>query len=357
VSTPAQLVARAGRRHDALVAGVLDDGEATFHARRSDEKTLFEAGSVTKSFTGVLLADMCLRGEIALTDPVTMYLPDSELPRWRERPPTLEELATHRAALPNAPTGLGRKETAFALGLRWADPWAGIDPDASRAAVRSTAARRPPGGRFSYSSLGFALLGDALAARAGSGYEDLLCERICAPLGLLDTDLKVPPEKQPRLLAGRSRRGRPRPPLRDQMPAAGAIRTTPVAPAGSGCSLGRRRQNKPNQAFSSHHCSCNRFSCICATASVPSERLRLVERPLQGMSGGGGAAPGPRKAVVLHRAVGSTGPWALPRAAHWRGILAARCSRVQVIASDAKRGGPPGGGPPRGAGPATAGDR
>jgi serine-type D-Ala-D-Ala carboxypeptidase/endopeptidase len=226
VSTPAQLVARAGRRHDALVAGVLDDGEATFHARRSDEKTLFEAGSLTKPFTGVLFADMCLRGEVGLTDPVTMYLPDSELPGWRERPPTLEELATHRAALPNAPTGLGRKETAFALGLRWADPWAGIDPDAYRAAVRSTAARRPPGGRFSYSSLGFALLGDALAARAGSGYEDLLCERICAPLGLLDTDLKVPPEKQPRLLAGRSRRGRPRPPLRDQMPAAGAIRTS-----------------------------------------------------------------------------------------------------------------------------------
>ena len=100
--------------------GVLVDGEATFHARHRDgptvdERTLFEIGSVTKPFTGVLLADMCLRGEVSLDDPVSAYLPGSELPRWRGRPPTLEELASHRAALPNAPCGLGRPEPAFAL--------------------------------------------------------------------------------------------------------------------------------------------------------------------------------------------------------------------------------------------------
>jgi CubicO group peptidase (beta-lactamase class C family) len=223
---PEQLVARAGRRHDALVAGVLEDGEATFHARRADEHTLFEAGSVTKPFTGVLLADMSLRAEVGLDDPVTAYLPDAELPRWRDRPPTLAELATHRAALPNAPAGLGRRETAFGLGLRSADPWAGVDRAAYQVAVRSTAARRPPGERFGYSSLGFALLGDALSARAGMPYEQLLAERICAPLRLADTGVDVPPDKRSRLLEGRSRRGRPRPPLRDHMPAAGAIRTT-----------------------------------------------------------------------------------------------------------------------------------
>lgn len=225
----AELVARAASRgHDGLVAGVLAGGEATFSASRPsvDETTLFEAGSVTKPFTGVLLADMSLRGEVGLDDPVTAYLPDVELPRWRARPPTLAELATHRAALPNAPAGLGRRETAFGLGLRSEDPWAGVDRTAYQAAVRSTAARRPPGERFSYSSLGFALLGDALATRAGTSYEDVLRERICAPLGLVDTGVDVPPEKRSRLLEGRSRRGRARPPLRDHMPAAGAIRTS-----------------------------------------------------------------------------------------------------------------------------------
>lgn len=211
------------RGHDALVAGVLDGGEATFrcHGTGVDERTLFEIGSVTKPFTGVLLADMCLRGEVSLDDPVSVHLPDSELPRWDERPPTLEDLATHRAALPNAPSGLGRRETMFALGLRSADPWAGVDRAAYHAAVRETRVRRPPGGRFGYSSLGFALLGHALSARAGAPYGQLLRDRICVPLGLGDTGIESRGQ-----LVGRSRRGRPRPPLDDHMPAAGAIRSS-----------------------------------------------------------------------------------------------------------------------------------
>ena len=226
------LVARAGSRgHDALVVAVFADGEPTFHGwrrngPRPDERTLFEIGSVTKPFTGVLLADMFLRGEMRLDDPVSKYLPDAHVPRWNACEPTLEELATHRASLPNAPRGLVRKELAFALGLRSRDPWADLDPPTYRRAVRRTAARRPPGGRFRYSSLGFGLLGDALEARAGAPYEQLLQDRICSPLGLLDVAISVPPENQPRLLEGRSRRGHPRPPLRDAMRAAGGIRAS-----------------------------------------------------------------------------------------------------------------------------------
>ena len=209
------------RGHDALVAGVLAGGELSFRCHGgADERTRFEIGSVTKPFTGVLLADMSLRGDLGLSDPVTDHLPDSELPRWDERPPTLEELATHRAALPNAPGKLGRRELAFASGLRSADPWAGVDRAAYLAAVRETKARKPPGGRFAYSSLGYALLGDALAAAAGVPYPELLRTRIAEPLALEDTGLEPGP------LQGRSRRGRPRPPLRDHMAPAGAIRSS-----------------------------------------------------------------------------------------------------------------------------------
>ena len=153
-------------------------------------------------------------------------LPDARLPRWSERAPILEELATHRAGLPNAPPGLGRKELAFPLGLRSSDPWADIDARAYREAVRRAAPRRPPGGRFRYSSLGFGLLGDALAARAGAPYEQLLQDRSLSPLGLRDTAISVSSQNRQRLLEGRSRRGHPRPPFRDQIAAAGAIRSS-----------------------------------------------------------------------------------------------------------------------------------
>ena len=166
---------------------------------------------------------MSLAGEVSLDDPVTNYLADDRLPRWNERAPTLEELATHRAALPNAPRELSRKELAFSVGLSRDDPWNGVDRTRYRELVRETKAMAPPGRRFAYSSLGYGLLGDALAARAGTSYDALLRDRIVAPLGLQSITTSA---NDPRQLQGHSRRGRPRPPLRDHMAAAGAIRAT-----------------------------------------------------------------------------------------------------------------------------------
>jgi CubicO group peptidase (beta-lactamase class C family) len=157
----AELVAAAARTHATRAVGTFADGEATFYGPDADETSLFEIGSISKPFTGVLLADMSLRGEVNLDDAITTYLPDTTLPRWKGRPPTLEELATHRAALPNAPRALARKELAFGLGLSREDPWADIDAARYHTLTHATAAAAPPGRRFAYSSLGYGLLGDA----------------------------------------------------------------------------------------------------------------------------------------------------------------------------------------------------
>jgi CubicO group peptidase (beta-lactamase class C family) len=218
-----RLVARAARKHHTLAVGTFADGEATFHGPGADEPPLFEIGSISKPFTGVLLADMSLGGEVNLDDPVTTYLPVDALPLWEGRPPTLEELATHRAALPNAPRPLARKELAFGLGLSRHDPWTGIDTAAYHRLVHQTKAAAPPGRRFAYSSLGYGLLGDALTAVTGKPYETLLQERIGIPLGLESLTTSA---DDPRQLDGHSRRGHRRPPLRDHMAAAGAIRAT-----------------------------------------------------------------------------------------------------------------------------------
>jgi len=102
-----QLEKLGARGHRALVAGVICGGERVCRGWSAgggapDSLSLFEIGSITKVFTGVLLADMSLRGELALEDPLSRHLPG---PRsaWRHREPTLLELATHRSALPNTP--------------------------------------------------------------------------------------------------------------------------------------------------------------------------------------------------------------------------------------------------------------
>lgn len=198
--------------------GVLRDGDAT---TTGPTDARFEIGSVTKAFTGILLADMVLRGEVALDDPLSRHLP-SPRPGWRYRAPTLLELATHRSGLPNTPRPLQRREFLAAIGRSTRDPWDDVTAARYADMLEATSPRARPGGRaILYSSMGMGLLGDALAARAGTTYDDLLRDRILDPLGMAATNLSADDQ-----LPGHTRRGRPAPPLRDHMPAAGSLRST-----------------------------------------------------------------------------------------------------------------------------------
>ena len=223
------LAALGVRGHHALAAGVVRDGESLCRGWAAegpapDAGTLFEIGSITKVFTGVLLADSVLRGEVSLDEPLSRHLPEPR-PAWRHREPTLLELATHRTGLPNTPGRTRRRELAYALGLRPEDPWADLTEEGYRALVARESPRRAPGTTFRYSSMAVGLLGDALARRAGRAYEELLTERLLRPLGMASTWVSVPPDRSHRLLGGHSFRGHPRPPLQDFLPAAGSLRS------------------------------------------------------------------------------------------------------------------------------------
>jgi CubicO group peptidase (beta-lactamase class C family) len=69
--------------------------------------TIFEIDSVTKVFTGLLLADMVQRGEVSLSDPVAKYLPPGvKLPERRGRQINLLDLATHTSGLTSFPSNI-----------------------------------------------------------------------------------------------------------------------------------------------------------------------------------------------------------------------------------------------------------
>ena len=218
-----------GRPRAALAVGVVagnEDAVVGFGRARSDDTavpdsgTIFEIGSITKVFTGILLARLALEGVVRLEDRVSSYLgPELAVPG----DPTLLALATHGTGLPNVPKGFARREIAFALGLpRARDPHADVTPEAFAAALARTRARRR---RFRYSSLGFGLLGGALERAAGATYEDLVRELVCVPLGMVDT--AIDPIAPSRLAHGHSRRGRRRPPFRDHtLAAAGLLHST-----------------------------------------------------------------------------------------------------------------------------------
>jgi serine-type D-Ala-D-Ala carboxypeptidase/endopeptidase len=216
-----------GRRGNRAVAAAVVRGDervyGCWYPRREpiDQTSLFEIGSVTKAFTGVLLADMVLGGEVALEDPLSWHLP-SPRPEWRHREPTLLELATHRSGLPNTPGPMLRGGLAYALGLSGNNPWAWLTQTEYERLVAAESPRRAPGKRVRYSSRAVGLRGDALAARAGTSYDELLAERILRPLGMHRTSVQVSPE----VVGGHSRRGKQRPPIQDFIPAAGSLRSS-----------------------------------------------------------------------------------------------------------------------------------
>ncbi len=215
----------AGETEGAFVGVVGPGGRETFgYGRLSAERpavpdsaTVFEIGSVTKAFTGLLLAEMAARGEVALDDPIAAYLPDSLDVAFGDRV-TLDHLATHTSGLPRLPGNLAITDPG--------DPYAAYTEADLHRFLSGYELTREPGTAYEYSNLGMGLLGHLLARRAGMSYEALLRERVLGPLGLDDTAIALRPDQQERLAPGHSG-GRPVPSWTfPTLAGAGALRST-----------------------------------------------------------------------------------------------------------------------------------
>lgn len=212
-----------------LVVGLLEDGKTRIvtagrsdgpDGRPLDGATVFEIGSVTKAFTGVLLAEMVGRGEVRLDQPVADLLPRTlRVPALGDTPITLLDLATHRSGLPRLPSNLTRKDMA--------NPYGDYTVDSLYAFLGAHALARAPGARYEYSNLGMGLLGHALGLRVGTSYEALLVERVLKPLGMDDTRITLTPAMRGRLAAGHDPSGAIVPNWDlPALPGAGALRST-----------------------------------------------------------------------------------------------------------------------------------
>ena len=143
----------------------------------ADDATEYEIGSVSKTFTGALLAIAIERGEVEEGTRLGDLL---EVGAAGDA--TLLELATHTSGLPRLPADPGFVIGSLLSQYTGADPYAGSTPESVAAQARGVGL----GGRgdYEYSNLGTALLGHALGEAAGSDYATLLQERVLDPLAL-----------------------------------------------------------------------------------------------------------------------------------------------------------------------------
>ena len=219
---------RPPRLRQALVAGGFLDGSTLVRGVSTGpdepvgEGPVFEIGSITKVFNGILLAACADRGLVELDEPLRALLPSGAgLPAGGEEI-TLAQLASHSSGLPRMPPGV----PPIVLGRRHEERLRRSTPDGLFAALPATTMRHPPGRRYHYSNLGAAVLGHALARRAETTWEELVRTLVCEPLGLAATNAVIPAEGD-RGLRGRSWVGRRVPPW--DFPAlapAGVLRST-----------------------------------------------------------------------------------------------------------------------------------
>ncbi|MFN2326422.1 MAG: serine hydrolase domain-containing protein [Gemmatimonadales bacterium] len=164
-----------------------------------DGRTVFEIASITKVFTGVLLAEMVERGEVSLEQPVAALLPDSmRVPSRAGQQITLRDLATHTSGLPR-----GSRFRPANPG----NPWGSFTLDKLYEQVTTHELRRDIGTGYEYSNIGVGLLGHALALRAATSYEALVTARILEPLGMTSTTITLDSVALSRLAPGHDKDG------------------------------------------------------------------------------------------------------------------------------------------------------
>lgn len=154
-----------------------------------------DGDTVTTVFTGLLLADMARRGEVSLGDPLARHLPDGiTVPERSGKAITLADLATHTSGLPRMPDNLASGDET--------NPYADYTTEEMLAFVSGYRPSRDIGLEYEHSNVGTALLGQALARRAGKSYEALLQERVVGPLAMRATMIEPEGRLKARMATG-----------------------------------------------------------------------------------------------------------------------------------------------------------
>lgn len=191
--------------------GVWQDGSPTVlgygtlsaeDKRKPDADTVYEIGSISKVFTGVLLADAVSGGHVKLDQPAGELLPaDVKMPSRGERLITLQDLSTHVSGLPRLPNNLKMIDPN--------NPYADYSVEDLHAFLNAHKLRREAGAKAEYSNLAQGLLGHLLARNQQTTYEKLLVNRVVTPLKMESTSITLSEDQKSRLAPPHTMGGEP----------------------------------------------------------------------------------------------------------------------------------------------------
>ncbi len=178
-----------------LVIGILDHGKRRIFAYGpAKPDSIFEIGSITKTFTGLILAQMVVQKKVTLDEPIRTLLPAGFVAKPEGAEITLVDLATQHSGLPRMPDNFKPKDSV--------NPYADYGAPQLQEYIAKHGVAKPADAAFLYSNLGFGLLGYGLSLRAGVPYGQLLATEITGPLHMSDTRVTLSPAQRARLIQG-----------------------------------------------------------------------------------------------------------------------------------------------------------
>ncbi|MEK6481526.1 serine hydrolase [Catalinimonas sp. 4WD22] len=162
-----------------------------------DENSIYEIGSISKVFTGILLAQQVLDGAINLDDDISTLLPDSiSVPTMGEDVITFGHLTDHTSGLPRMPDNFTPANPQ--------NPFADYTVEQIYTFISTYEPVRAVGAEYEYSNFAQGLLGHLLAENQNTTYEDLMVQTIAEPLEMNDTRINFTQSMKDHLALGHS---------------------------------------------------------------------------------------------------------------------------------------------------------
>jgi len=156
------------------------------------DDTIYEIGSISKVFTGILLADAVVSGKVSLETSIGEISPEiAEANAEVASAIQLRHLATHSSGLPRMPSNIAPANPL--------DPFADYNRKLAIDFMKTVTLGSKPGAPSGYSNYGVGLLGELLAIKSETTYKELLAGRLTQPLQMADTATDVPDQSRPRL--------------------------------------------------------------------------------------------------------------------------------------------------------------
>jgi CubicO group peptidase (beta-lactamase class C family) len=189
-----------------IVVGVISSNGITYYSyglkslvtkEVVDENSVFEIGSISKTFTGILLADMVIKGDLNLDDPLQDLLPEGiTAPTRNGESIKLFHLSNHTSSLPRLPNNMSPANPA--------NPYADYSEKQLYDFLNGYELTRDIGSKYEYSNYAAGLLGHVLASKRKLTFEELMVDVIAKPLGMENTRVDFTPQMKKNLAMGHS---------------------------------------------------------------------------------------------------------------------------------------------------------